>query len=354
MIVVSLDMFLNSTQDIFVKYKNDKFYLVKGNRDSGKTISIIFKLLYLKRNYCFELDDKILFLTSEYEFDKIVDIFNYIDRSELYKSIIPSSDVSVHVLTYERWASLNSDDRYTHIIIDNVEEIEYEHLKQVFSSFRNLSYSKVYLVQNSFKNDENILNKVRFVRDIIGVYEIVFKFRYVIESEERDEFTQIGLSPEIKYLNYTYKEYVDFCTKAANKFYIDCQNLYIDRGTFLQNLTNKSVDISVLNRELGVVGFVKILKEWVKNPDGLFFIKIDDEGMGKCDLFREDMVLVEKSSDIRNNTVVAILSNYHIYVRKLVIEESRIKFVSCESIFKDMYMDNDIKILGKVIAYIRQ
>lgn len=357
MVVVSLDMFLNNIQDTFVRYKNDKFCLIKGNKNSGKTISVIFKTLYLKRNYCFEITDKILFLTSKTEYGNVIDIFNYINKSDLYKSIIPSEDIEVCVLTYDDFINLKMDNMYTHILIDNVEELDENKIKNVFLNFKNLSYSKVYFVQNSFDNIENVNNLIEYTRKIIGIREIVFKFRYVIDDGDRDEFTQITMNPNIKYLDYIYREYVDFGSKKISSYYDNCRNLYIDRGTFLHNMTNKSLDICFLDRNLKIRDYIKVLKCWINDGydlNELFFVEIDDEGMGKYDLFRGDIVLIQRKINIYNDQIVAILKDKHIYIRKFVSNEFGEKFISSESIFKEIYNDENVTILGAVVGYIRQ
>lgn len=355
MVVVSLDMFLNNIQDTFVRYKNDKFCLIKGNKNSGKTISTIFKTLYLKRNYCFEITDKILFLTSKLEYKNVIDIFNYINKSDLYKSIIPSDDIEVCVLTYDDFINLKMNNMYTHILIDNIEDMDEDKIKNIFLNFKNLSYSKVCFAQNSLDNIESVNNLIEYTRKIVGVREFVFKFRYVIDDGDRDEFTQITMNPNIKYSDYIYREYVDFEIKKISSYYDDCRNLYIDRGTFLQNMTKESLDICFLDRDLRIRDYIKILKEWINYDfNELCFVEIDDEGMGKYDLFRGDIVLIEKKSSVGNNQIVAILKDKRIYVRKFISNEAGEKFISGESIFKEIPNDESVVILGKVVGYIRQ
>lgn len=354
MIVVSLDMFLNSTQDTFVKHRNDKFCLVKGYRNSGKTISIIFKALYLKRNYCFfESEDKILFLTLNSEVKKVIDIFNYISRSDLYKSIIPSEDIEVHILTYDDLSSLKMDKVYTHIIVDNIESLNLDQIKYIMLKFKNLSYSKVYFIQNSIENLESVNLLVGYCRKVIGVRESIFKFRYVIENSERDEFTQIGITPDVKYLNYEFREFVDFFTKKIIPFYVKDKEVYVDKGSFLHNVSYKSLIIPFLDENLNYKDESRILSSWVDKDRDLYFVEIDDEGMGGEDLFRGDIVLIDKSCRIENEDVVIIIKNKHMYARKFIREENGIKFVSSEKIFKDIILDRSVKILGKVIAYVR-
>ena len=341
MVVVSLDMFLNDTQDTFVKHKNEKFYLVKGNRTSGKTISIIFKTLFLKRNYCFDNNDKILFITSSEEWSKVVDIFNYINKSNLYESIIPSDKVQVHILTFEKFASLKLGKFYTHIIIDNIENFEISHVKEIFKSFKKSFYSKVYFIQNTLENLNSVSCVLDYSKKIIGTKECVFKFRYVIHDDDRDEFTQITMMPEIKYDGYSYKEYVDFDTKKVSGFYENENCLCIDRGTFLQNLES--------------VSSINVLKNWTCFDENLKFIEINDEGMAKYDLFRGDKVLINTCFEINTKDVFVILKSGYVYARKIVKDEfNNLVFVSSESIFKEITMDSDVKILGKVVGYIRE
>lgn len=354
MVVVSLDMFLNSTQDNFVKYRNDKFCLVKGKRNSGKTIATIFKALYLKRNYCFDLNDKILFLSCENEIEQVIDIFNYINRSNLYKSILPSDDIEVHILTIDQLSNLNIGRVYTHIIIDNIENFIKSDVYKVFSMFKNLSYSKVYFIQDSNDNIESVNDLVEYSRKIINLKEVLYKFRYVIEDDDQDEFTQIDMDPEIKYLNYEYKDYVDFNTKEVFRYYTSCKSIYKDMGTFLYDLTSESIDIFLIDRYLNIKDTIKILKDWISYEEGLYFVEIDDEGMSKYDLFIGDMVLIDSSCEINNGDVVVIVKENHLYARKYVKADGDVKFISDYSIFSDIYSNDDVKVVGKVLAYIRK
>lgn len=355
MVVVSLDMFLNNTQDIFVKHRNDKFCLVKGNSNSGKTISMIFKALYLKRNYCFDKEDKILVLVSEDEVKNIVDIFNYVNKSDLYKSIIPSEDIQVHVLTYKEFAYLRKYDmKYTHLIIDNIESMDCIEIEDVFCSYRNRSYSKIYFVQNSFDCVGNVSDILEYTRKAIGVKEEIFKFMHVIDSFDRDEFTQISMMPNVKYMDYRYEEYVDFNTKKINAYYTKDSNLYIDRGTFIQDITCDSMEIFLLDRSLKIKDSIKVISNWIFNNQNLFFLEIDDEGMGKYDLFRGDIVLVDKKTPIKDKDIVVILKDNYIYVRIYTEDSDGIKFISGESIFMDIHVNENVKILGKVMGYIRK
>ncbi len=355
MVVVSLDMFLNDTQDTFVKHKNDKFYLIKGNKNSGKTISTIFKILHLKRNYCFDKNNRILFITTEKEFNQVVDIFNYINKSNLYESIIPSNDVEVHILTYNMFVNLNLNVFYTHILIDNIENMDLDQINNILKFFKKVSYSKVYFVQNSIENLNSVANILDYSRKVIGTRESIFKFRYDIHDDDRDEFTQITMMPKIKYEDYCYKEYVDFNTKEISGFYNDDNCLFVDRGTFLQDVTNECYDVIFINQNLEDVGSINILNKWTSFSVNLRFIEISDEGMGKYDLFRGDKVLINTIFEINTKDVFVISKGGYIYARRIIKDKfNNIVFVSCESIFKEIVMDDDIKILGKVVGYIRE
>lgn len=355
MVVVSLDMFLNSIQDNFVKYRNDKFCVVRGKKNSGKTTAAIFKALYLKRNYCFDLNDKILFLSSEKKIGQVVDIFNYINRSDLYKSIIPSDDIEVHILTIDQLNYLTIGTSYTHIIIDNIEKfIKSDDIYKIFDMFKNLSYSKVYFIQDSNESIDGVNEIVEYLRRITKSREVLYKFRYVIEEDDQDEFTQIDISPEVKYLNYIYKDYVDFNTKEVFGYYTNSKSIYKDMGTFLYDLSNESRDIFLIDRYLNIKDTIKILKDWIPYKEGLYFVEIDDEGMSKHDLFIGDMVLIDSDCEINEGDVVVVLKENHLYARMYTKIENDVKFVANYTIFNDIYLTDCVKIVGKVLAYIRK
>lgn len=64
-----------------------------------------------------------------------------------------------------------------------------------------------------------------------------------------------------------------------------------------------------------------------------------------------EVVFVEKTDDIRNGQIIAVQINDEAYIKKAYKEESRLRLVSLNTKYEDIYADinDDIRIVGRVI-----
>lgn len=80
-IVGGIKMELDSSQKRFIKSKITNYSILKGHKDSGKTTAAIYRVIYLKNNYCIYEQDKILVTAhSEASLKKFNSMYNVFDE----------------------------------------------------------------------------------------------------------------------------------------------------------------------------------------------------------------------------------------------------------------------------------
>ena len=64
-----------------------------------------------------------------------------------------------------------------------------------------------------------------------------------------------------------------------------------------------------------------------------------------------EIVFVEKTQDIRSGQIIAVQINEEAYIKKAYIEDNRLRLVSLNKEYKDIYADenDDIRVVGRVI-----
>jgi SOS regulatory protein LexA len=79
-------MELSKVQNRYINSKNTEFSLIKGGSGTGKTTSLIFRLINLENNYCIYEDDKILFLTNNIgELSSVKELYSeYNSKKQIY------------------------------------------------------------------------------------------------------------------------------------------------------------------------------------------------------------------------------------------------------------------------------
>lgn len=74
-------MELDSSQKRFIKSKITNYSILKGHRYSGKTTAAVYRIIYLKNNYCIYEQDKILITAhSEAALDKFNNLYKALDE----------------------------------------------------------------------------------------------------------------------------------------------------------------------------------------------------------------------------------------------------------------------------------
>ncbi|MDP4177915.1 MAG: S24 family peptidase, partial [Bacillota bacterium] len=102
-------MELDSSQKKFIKSKITHYNILKGHKDSGKTIAAIYRVIYLKNNYCIYEQDKILVTAySEGVLNKFNNLYTVFDEESksYYLTLFSNMD---HKLSFYTLSNIISE-----------------------------------------------------------------------------------------------------------------------------------------------------------------------------------------------------------------------------------------------------
>lgn len=111
-------MELNSSQIRFIKSKSTHYSILKGHKSSGKTTAAVYRIIYLKNNYCIYEQDKILVAAQNEEtLNRFNNMYNSLDeKSKLYYiTLFSNMEHKLYLYTMENII----DDYFSEYNMDN-------------------------------------------------------------------------------------------------------------------------------------------------------------------------------------------------------------------------------------------
>ncbi len=95
-------MELSKVQNRFIKQKTSGYQLLKGKEGTGKSTASIYKAINLENNYCIYEEDKILFITSDYnKTSKAINLYKKESNENYFYSLFSLEKERVSILTIE-------------------------------------------------------------------------------------------------------------------------------------------------------------------------------------------------------------------------------------------------------------
>ncbi len=101
-----------------------------------------------------------------------------------------------------------------------------------------------------------------------------------------------------------------------------------------------------------IENYYPIPSELLPNAE-TFMIKIRDDSMKNAKILKDDQVIIERLSDVKNGDIVAAIINNNVIIRRYFKENGLYRLQS-ESDPVDTIFVNQLTILGKVIGLFRQ
>lgn len=101
-----------------------------------------------------------------------------------------------------------------------------------------------------------------------------------------------------------------------------------------------------------IESYYPIPSELLPNAEA-FMIKVRDDSMKNAKILKDDQVIIERLSDVKNGDIVAAIINNNVIIRRYFKENGLYRLQS-ESDPVDTIFVNQLTILGKVIGLFRQ
>ncbi len=97
-------------------------------------------------------------------------------------------------------------------------------------------------------------------------------------------------------------------------------------------------------------------KYLVKHPAATFFVRVSGNSMIKAGIFTEDILIVDRSLDPQNGSIVIAVLNGELTVKRLKIDNKRIFLIPENSSYKaiEVTEDVDFRIWGVVTSVIHK
>lgn len=155
---------MKSKQSKFNKYKNDRFFVFKGEIRAGKTHTAISRAAYLSNEYCIYNSDNILYITNE-EKQYIGDIYKDLRENNTNLTFFSSINNSFEVLSVGNlidsyFNSYSKKSKSTYSIIEN----EKDKIKVILEGIGKLKpqYPKSKLLNS--KNTNFLLEEIEYIK----------------------------------------------------------------------------------------------------------------------------------------------------------------------------------------------
>lgn len=95
-------MEFSKVQNRFIKQKASGYQILKGKEGTGKSTASIYRAINLENNYCIYEDDKILFITSDYnKTSKAINLYKKESNENYFYSLFSLQKERVNILTIE-------------------------------------------------------------------------------------------------------------------------------------------------------------------------------------------------------------------------------------------------------------
>ena len=94
----------------------------------------------------------------------------------------------------------------------------------------------------------------------------------------------------------------------------------------------------------------------VKNPNSTIYVRVSGDSMRGVGIFSGDTLIVDKSSNPKNNSIVLCILDGDFLVKKLNISTNSTNLISANKKYEPIVVTeyNDFRILGVVVASIKK
>ena len=275
-------MGFTKTQNKFIRHKSSGYQLLKGKEGTGKSTASIYRALNLENNYCLYEDDKILFVTSNYNKNtEAINLYKKESNKEHFYSLFSLDKERVSIITLEELLSTYYD----------------AYIREKGQTFKKINRSEAIEVLTNLSNEiQSFYKKSKFIAKINTEFlldEILWIKASNFKLEEYLSVDRKGRKKRIKKNSYTresiYKIKELYNEKLLSNYFVDeydhalFASEYIKRfkGIYshiilddVEKLTKAEIDfVKALYKEKSYSSFIFILNSELNNNENSWLIK---------------------------------------------------------------------------------
>lgn len=316
-------------------YKEEDFMALMGSplklRKNSASRKDMFKLYEL---YNDSLKEKGL----QDDEDRVIDAINFIDKGAINK--------------------------YSHIFIENVEELSKLELEFLCRLYNKKTYGTITLAIDVDKAENiysELVKKGRvYAKKVFGIHKKIYNFKTDVtvkkvknilslpKIEESYEFVDLKHRRDFKFSLEDNGHNLDFINEDKEKYSNDeLQELPVfnDIAAGEPILINPSLEDTF-----------KLPKFWIKSGNGKFILKVKGDSMINANINNEDLVVIEQNPSPINGDIVAVNIDGSATLKRLKILKDEVLLLPENPIYSPIkvHKDQEFSILGVALGIIKK
>ena len=278
---------------------------------------------------------------------------------ELYTSILRANGYydSYDKVSFAIKCGQDYKEKYTHIILDEVEALtkgEIEFVKSIYSN--NAHSSFVFILNNEFYNNKMCwLVKGRRLKTLGADFKgRSFSFKKEFKEEKNKEKNYME---KFQYVNLKYKNIVEFNMDSSSTV----KEIYLDDNTIFNEEELVEVDVYSniaagnpieINDE--VEEKFNLPKSWLERGKETFILHVKGDSMIEKNINDGDLVVIKRQNTALNNDIVAASLDGEATLKTLKLNGKEPMLVPANPKYSEIYLEGkEVSILGVAIGVIK-
>ena len=278
---------------------------------------------------------------------------------ELYTSILRDNGYydSYDEVSFAIKCGQNYKEKYTHIILDEIEVLTKGEIEFVKSIYSNNAYSSfVFILNNKFYNDKMCwLVKGRRLKTLGADFKgRSFSFKKEFKEEKIKEKNYME---KFQYVNLKYRNIVEFNMDSSSSR----KEIYLEDNTVFNEEELVEVDVysdiaagNPIEINDGVEEKFNLPKSWLERGKDTFILHVKGDSMIEKNINDGDLVVIKKQNTALNNDIVAASLDGEATLKTLKLNNKEPMLVPANPKYSEIYLEGkEVSILGVAIGVIK-
>lgn len=248
-------------------------------------------------------------------------------------------------------------EKYTHIVLDEVEVLtkgEIEFVKSIYSNEAHSSF--IFILNNEFYNDKMCwLVKGRRLKTLGGDFKgRSFAFKKEFKNEESKEKNYME---KFQYVNLKYKNIVEFnmdSTSSRKEIYLDDNTIFNEEELIEVDVYSNIAAGNPMEINDEVEGKFNLPKSWLEKGKDTFILHVKGDSMIEKNINDGDLVVIKRQNTALNNDIVAASLDGEATLKTLKLNGKEPMLIPANPKYSEIYLEGrEVSILGVAIGVIK-
>ena len=277
------------------------------------------------------------------EYNNILKEENTIDEEDLYRELIKEVDIN---------------EGYTHIFIENAENLSKMELEFLLALHKRKSYGTVTIGIDTDKGEnifsELVKNGKVHAKKVFGKNKKVFNFKEEAQSNKKIEVIQ-EKEELFTFIDLKHRKNFTFSSSAEHESLKDGDNINYSKNELeeIPVFSNIAAGEPILINDKLEDTFI-LPKLWVRSSNSKFILRVKGDSMINANINDGDFVLIEQNPAPLNGDIVAVNIEGSATLKRIKAEEERILLLPENEKYDPIIInrEDEFYILGKAIGII--